>query len=60
MTRFAYEKFADMQINWSQSGTFFFAFVSKSVHMDRFAHLSKFAYMQINTHVCKSVHVNGA
>ena len=26
--------------------------------MDKFAYVSKFAYMQINTHVCKSVHVN--
>ena len=32
--------------------------VCKSIHMDRFAHVSIFAYMQIFAHVCKSVHVN--
>ena len=39
-----------------------FAYVSRFIHMDRFAHTSKFAYtgMQINTHVCKFIHVNGA
>ena len=34
-----------------------FTHVSKCVHMHRFAYVSKFAYVQINTRVCKSVHV---
>ena len=36
-----------------------FAYVSKSVHMDRFSHANKFAYMQKSTHECIFVHVNG-
>ena len=35
-----------------------FVYVCKSIHMDRFAHVSKFACMQILTQVCRSVHVN--
>ena len=31
-----------------------FAYVCKSIHKDRFAHVSIFAYMQIFAHVCKS------
>ena len=43
-----------------------FAYMSKSVHMTTFAHMSKshmskFAYMQINTYqIFKSVQVTGA
>ena len=35
-----------------------FAYVCKSIHIDRFAYVGIFAYMQIFAHVCKSVHVN--
>ena len=34
-----------------------FAYVCKSIHVDRFAHVGIFAYTQIFAHICKSVHV---
>ena len=34
-----------------------FEYVCKSIHMDRFTHVSIFAYMQIFAHGCKYVHV---
>ena len=63
-----YAKFACMQIEictWSQTDAKFkksayganFAYVCKSINMDRFARASIFAYMQIFAHICKSVHV---
>ena len=39
---------------------FTFTYVSKCVHMNEFASVCKFTYMQFNLHMCKFGHENGA